>query len=245
MSAPENAIKPSDNSPSYQFSMKPSQYLKTIVPVAYFLLAALSHAAQTLPDAPEKVAPLTVGSKAPTLVLPAADGPFDLGKAIAQKPTILVFYRANWCGLGRDALAELQREAPFFGAVGFQIIAVSTDTPESLKPAAESNQLGFPLLSDRSLSLASAYGIAFRASKKLVNDYSKKGISLASIPGEENASGLLVPSVFIVDNTGVIRWVYSNPKRNPTPSELIAATAKAHRHIVSQSIPTATLAAQL
>jgi peroxiredoxin len=213
--------------------MKLSPYFRKIIPAVPLLLSLGLNAAQIFPDGPEKVAPLTVGSKAPTQVLPAADGPFDLAKAIAQKPTILVFYRANWCGLGKDALTEVQKEAPFFGAAGFQIIAVSTDTRESLKAAAESNQLDFPLLSDRSLALASAYGIAFRASKKLVDDYSKKGISLASIPGEENASGLLVPSVFIVDSSGIIRWVYSNPKRNPTPSELIAAVAKAHRHIVS------------
>ena len=217
--------------------MKTSLSLNSLVPAAALLLSVGLHAAPALPESPNKVAPLRVGSSAPTQVLQAADGPFDLAQAIKDKPTILVFYRANWCSLGKDSLREVQKEAPFFEALGFQIIAVSTDTPESLKAAAEENQLSFPLLSDRNLSLASAYGIAFRAPKELEGDYAKKGITLAPLPGEKGASGLLVPTVFIIDNNGLIRWVYSNPKRNPSTGELITAASKTHRLIASQPSP--------
>lgn len=225
--------------------MKTSTRLLIVFGLAAVLgLPAGSNAAPILPDAPDKVKPLSVGQTAPTQVLPSTDGPFDLGQAIAHKPTILVFYRANWCSLGKSALAEFQSESPFLSAVGFQIIAISTDTPDSLKPAAQRNQLSFPLLSDRSLSLSSAFGIAFKASKDLADDYARKGITLAAVPGEEASSGLLVPTVFILDNNGVIRWVYSNPKRNPSTSELITAAAKAHRNIVAQSKVAGSFAAQ-
>jgi peroxiredoxin len=200
------------------------------------LLAAIGlHAAQAVPDVPNEVAPLSVGSAAPSHVLASASGPFDLGNALKHKPTVLVFYRGNWCSLGKDALAEVQREIPYLKAVGYQVIAVSTDTPESLGPAAERFQLSYPLLSDRDLSLSLAYGIAFRASRELEDDYARKGITLATFPGQNGSAGLLVPTIFIVDTTGVIRWVYSNPKRNPSTSELIAAASKAHRYIVSHS----------
>jgi peroxiredoxin len=200
--------------------------------------------AVVLPDAPDKVAPLAVGQKAPTQVLVSADGPFDLGQAIAHKPTILVFYRANWCSLGKSALTEFQDENSFFSALGFQVIAISTDTPDSLKPAAQRNQLSFPLLSDRNLSLSSAFGIAFKAPKDLADNYAKKGITLANIPGEAGSSGLLVPTVFILDNYGVVRWVYSNQKRNPSTGELITAVSKARHNIVAQSQIAGSLAAQ-
>jgi peroxiredoxin len=225
--------------------MKHSSLLKALTASAFVLLRAVAHAAGSLADAPEKATPLTVGNMAPTQIVTSADGPFDLGKAISRRATILVFYRGNWCSLGKDALAELQRETPFFGAVGFQVIAVSTDTPESLKPATDTNRLSFPILSDRALSLASAYGVAFQASKKTVDDYAAKGISLAPIPGGEGGFGLLVPSVFIIDNGGVIRWTYSNQRKNPTPSDLIAAMAKTHRYIVSQASAPAPAASQL
>jgi peroxiredoxin len=202
------------------------------------------NAATILPDAPNEVKPLAVGQKAPAQVLESADGPFDLGRAIARKPTILVFYQGNWSSLGKDALSEIQNESPFFSAIGFQIIAVSTDTPDSLRPAAQRSQLRFPLLSDRSLSLSSAFGIAFRARKELTDDYAKDGITLAPIPGEGDSRGLLVPTIFILDTNGVVRWVFSNQKRNPSTSELITAASKTHRSIVAQSGVAGSFAAQ-
>jgi peroxiredoxin len=225
--------------------MKTSKHiLVAFALTATLRLAAGSNAAPTLPGSPDKVVPLAVGQKAPTQVLPSTDGPFDLGQAIAQKPTILVFYQGNRSSLGKKALEEFQDESSFFAAVGFQIIAVSTDTPDSLKPAAQRSELSFPLLSDQALSLSSAFGIAFRASKDLADDYSRKGIAFAVFPGAGGSLGLLVPSVFLLDNHGVVRWVYSNPKRNPSTSELIAAVAKAHRAIVEQSHEANSFAAQ-
>jgi peroxiredoxin len=221
-----------------------TRFLISIALAATLRMPAGLVAAPILPNAADKVAPLAVGQKAPTQVLLSADGPFDLGQAIAHKPTILVFYRANWCSLGKRALAEFQDESSFFSAVGFQVIAISTDTPDSLKPATQENQLGFPLLSDRSLSLSSAFGIAFRAPKELADDYARKGIALAAIPGEGGFSGLLVPTVFILDKNGVILWVYSNQKRNPSTSELVSAVAKAHRSIAAQTQLAGSIAAQ-
>jgi peroxiredoxin len=215
--------------------MNLSLRIRYLLPSAALVAAVGLHAAQAVPDAPNGVTPASLGSTAPSQVLPSADGPFDLGVAFRHKPTVLVFYRGNWCSLGKDALAEVQREVPYLKAVGYQVIAVSTDTAGSLRPAAEKLQLSYPLLSDHNLSLSSAYGIAFRASKDLENDYAKKGISLATFPGQNGEAGLLVPTIFIVDTKGVIRWVYSNPKRNPTTSELITGASKAHRAIASQA----------
>jgi peroxiredoxin len=207
--------------------MKSSSQIQKIVLAAAVLFSTGLYASQILADAPNRVTPLAVGSTAPTQVVTTADGPFDLGEAIAHKPTILVFYRANWCSLGNRALAEFRDNAQIYEDLGFQIIAISGDTPESLKAAIDKNRLNYTLLSDRGLSLASAYGIAFRAAKDLVNSYAAKGISLPAIPSEQGAAGLLVPSVFIVDRNGVIRWVFSSSKKNPTRNELIAAVVKA------------------
>jgi peroxiredoxin len=200
--------------------------VRNVLLTAALTLSVGSRALANFADAPENVTPLAVGSTAPTRVLSTTGGAFDLGEAIAHKPTILVFYRANWCSLGKRALAELRDSSLIYENLGFQIIAISADTPESLGPVIEKNRLNFILVSDRSLSLSSAYGIAFRAPKDLVSTYARKGISLPSIPGKEGAAGLLVPTVFIVDANGVIRWVYSNPNKNPTRNQLVAAAVR-------------------
>jgi peroxiredoxin len=215
--------------------MKIPLHLRHLVPALSLIAAAMLQAGQAVPDAPNKVAPLPVGTTAPNKVLLSADGPFDLGSALKSKPTILVFYRGNWCSLGKDELVEFQREIPFLLALGYQVIAVSPDRPESLKPTTERFKLGYPLVSDHDLSLSSAYGIAFLAPKDLENDFARKGITLATFSGQHGAAGLLVPSVFIVDTNGIVRWVYSNPKKNPSTSELITAASKARRAIASQA----------
>lgn len=210
-------------------------HLRYLVTTVALLAAAVLHAAQTVPDAPNKVAALPVGATAPSKVLLSADGPFDLGGALKAKPTILIFYLGNWSSLGKDALVEFQREIPFLQALDYQVIAVSPDRPESLKPTTERFKLGYPLVSDHDLSLSSAYGIAFLAPKDLENELARKGITLATFSGQHGAAGLLVPSVFIVDTNGIVRWVYSNPKKNPSTSELITAASKARRAIASQA----------
>ncbi len=55
-----------------------------------------------------------------------------------------------------------------------------------------------------------AFGIAWRADDALVARYKGYGIDLEETSGETHHL-LPVPSVFIVDTAGVIRFVYSNP----------------------------------
>ena len=65
---------------------------------AVLLAAGLAAAGEhPVPEAPNQVRPLLVGSQAPGGVWPdAAGGEFDLGEALQAGPTVLVFYRAHW-----------------------------------------------------------------------------------------------------------------------------------------------------
>jgi peroxiredoxin len=184
-------------------------------------------AAHVIADGPDKVTPLAAGVAAPGGVVLGADGPFDLGKLLAHKPTILVFYSSSGSRLGHRALSDLRDGFPIYDSLGFQVLAISADAPENLRAAVEKNRINYPLLSDQDLALASSYGIAFRAPKELVSSSAEQGISLPVIPGADGAAGQLVPSVFVVDRNGIIRWVYSNPHRNPTQTQIVAAAVRA------------------
>ncbi len=65
---------------------------------AALLAAALAGADEgTIPQAPDQIRPLLIGSAAPGGVWPDAAGEeFDLGEALEAGPTVLVFYRAHW-----------------------------------------------------------------------------------------------------------------------------------------------------
>lgn len=182
-------------------------------------------AGPALAPTPEAIAPLAVGAVAPAVTLPTADGrSVDLGAAYRRKPTVLVFYKAGWCGLGARNLGQLHENRNKFDELGYQIIAVSTDKPEDLHPTRLKHGLTYTLLSDSGLTAAPAYGVAYRASPALIASYAEKEITLAPIPGEKNgARWLLVPTVFIVGRDGRVKWVYSSPQQNPALGDLVAA----------------------
>ncbi len=57
----------------------------------------MSQTAEQLPASAGAIHPILIGTAVPKLTLTAVDGSaFDLNAAIAQKPTILIFYRGGW-----------------------------------------------------------------------------------------------------------------------------------------------------
>ena len=53
--------------------------------------------AATVADSPAKVCPLLVGVAIPQVTLQTVDGePFDLNRAVSERPSALVFHRGGW-----------------------------------------------------------------------------------------------------------------------------------------------------
>src|SRR5262245_9715985 len=87
-----------------------------------------------VPLKPEDISPLLVGETIPVATLPDAQNkPTDLQALIAKKPTILVFYRGGWCPYCNKQLAGLQQIEKDLTDMGYQLIAVSTDSPDNLQ----------------------------------------------------------------------------------------------------------------
>ncbi|MXV15803.1 peroxiredoxin-like family protein [Hufsiella ginkgonis] len=159
-----------------------------------------------VPLKPQDISPLLIGESIPKLVLPKSSGePFDLNLAVAAKPTILVFYRGGWCPFCNKQLAGLQAIEADLKQMGFQVIAISTDSPENLSQTMTRNKLSYTLLSDADLSAAKKFGIAFKGPKNYDS-------FLPAASGGKNTDKLLpVPSVFILNKKGNIRFEYINP----------------------------------
>jgi peroxiredoxin len=188
-------------------------------------------AANSLPEEsmvaqrPEDISPLLIGEKVPKATLTDMTGKnYDLDKAIARQPTILVFYRGGWCPYCSKQLSGLQQLLPELKQMGYQLLAVSTDKPEGLAGSAEKQQLDYTLLSDADLSLSKQFGIAYKAPE----DYWKM---LPETTGGQDKDLLLpVPSVFILDRKGVIQFEYINPdfrqRLNPALLKAVATSLK-------------------
>lgn len=174
---------------------------------------------------PEDISPLLTGEKVPEAVLNDVAGEkFDLYKAIEAKPTILVFYRGGWCPYCSKQLSGLQSLLPELQQQGYQLLAISTDKPESLAKSRDKQQLSYTLLSDADLDLAKQFGIAYKAPEaywKLLPE---------STGGKDEALLLPVPSVFIVDRQGRIQFEYINPDfRQRLDPDVLKAVATAVR----------------
>jgi peroxiredoxin len=115
----------------------------------------------------------------------------------------------------QDADASLRK-------MGYQIIAISTDSPENLQKSADKHQLTYTLLSDSELSAAKAFGLAYVAPKA----YKK---TLLNGSAGKNVDKLLpVPSVFILDYRGAIQSEYINPDyKQRLGTDLLEAVATA------------------
>ncbi|MGK6353449.1 peroxiredoxin-like family protein [Parapedobacter sp. DT-150] len=178
--------------------------------VGLYLLAMTSIAQgqqqDAIPQRPEDISPLLNGEAIPMLTIKDPSGmDFDLNKAVSEKPTVLVFYRGGWCPFCNLQLSSLQDILPELEKTGYQLIAISTDAPEGLMEATAKGELGYQLLSDADLNASKRFGIAYKAPQNYWD-------MLPKTTGGMDVDLLLpVPSVFILDKKGVIRFEYINP----------------------------------
>lgn len=169
----------------------------------------------------EDVSPLLSGENIPQVkLINDAGQSFDLNAAVASKPTILIFYRGGWCPYCSKQLAGLQEIEQDLTKMGYQLLAVSTDSPENLKQSETKSKITYTLLSDADLAASKQFGIAFKSPQS----YEK---FLPETSGGKNVDKLLpVPSVFILNRKGNIRFEYINPNITQRLSpELLKAAA--------------------
>ena len=130
-----------------------------------------------------------IGTEAPDFELKNQHGELvKLSDFRGSKNVVLVFYPFAFTGVCTGELCSLERELPQFQNDDVQILAVSNDSPFSLRVFAEKEGLEYPLLSD-----FWPHGAASRA---------------YGVFDEEK--GCAVRGTFVIDKTGVVRWSIVN-----------------------------------
>lgn len=178
-----------------------------------------------VPTSAENIRPLLIGATVPPLVLEDAEGqPFDLNQAIAEQPTILIFYRGGWCPYCNTHLGRLATIESQLTDLGYQILAVSADRPEKVAATADEHDFAYRLLSDHRMEAAKAFGVAFKVDDATLDKYAGYGVDLEAASGQTHHL-LPVPSVFIIGTDGLVRFVHANPdyKVRIDPEVLVAA----------------------
>ncbi|MEO6177960.1 MAG: peroxiredoxin-like family protein [Flavobacterium circumlabens] len=192
--------------------------------VLFILFAAFSTAANAqnaVPKSATDIAPLLIGEKIPNSILKSSENAtVSLSDVVSKKKTVLVFYRGGWCpycNLHLSALAEAEKQIL---DLGYQIVAISPDSPENLRSTAEKDKVQYMLLSDANGVLIKEFGIAFEAPenyKSVINVHSN-GMNTSLLP---------VPSVFVVNTNGDILFEYVSPDfKHRITAELLVSVLK-------------------
>ncbi|MBS1708375.1 MAG: AhpC/TSA family protein [Armatimonadetes bacterium] len=174
--------------------------------------------------------PIKVGTKAPDAAWRGTDGKStSLKQVTAGKPTVLIFYRGSWCPFCNAHLSDLARVEGQLRSMGYQIVAVSPDKPEKLKPMEDKDKLTYRLYSDTTAETFKKFGVAFRVDDGTYDKY-KNSFKL-DLEKESGATHhiLPVPSVFLLDKSGKIVFEYTNPdyKIRMKGDDIVAAAKSA------------------
>ncbi|MBI3797361.1 MAG: peroxiredoxin [Deltaproteobacteria bacterium] len=143
------------------------------------------------------VAPaLEVGEKAPDFTLPSTTGKdISLSQFQGKQFVLIEFYGQDYAPVCAANLSARKTDYSKFQQLNIQILGISINNPFSQKTFADSLQLPYPLLSDRSLKVAKAYGVLYGTTE------GKNNPDLEGLGTKR--------SFFLVDQQGIVRgrWI--------------------------------------
>lgn len=152
---------------------------------------------------------LAPGAQAPEFTLIDAERKSRSLSEFLGSKTILAFYPGAFTGVCTKEMCALRDALSEFSKFKAQVVGISVDSPFANKGFADHNRLTFPLLSDFNREV----------SKKYVGLYD----DFAGVKGYTAAKR----SVFVLDQKGIIRyvWVTENPGTEPDYAAISAALA--------------------
>ena len=134
-----------------------------------------------------------------------------LAAARAGRPAVIVLYRGTWCPYCNLALRTYQQDlVPLLDHRGIVLIAISPQKPDGSMTMQEKNELTFAVLSDPGNQVAAALGVLTAPTKVAWEAQRRRGIDLTEL-NSDGTTGLPMPTVAIVDTTGIIRWIDVHP----------------------------------
>ena len=167
---------------------------------------------RVIADNQHAVTPILNGQKIPDVTIyDVRDKAYLLTELVKEKPTILIFYRGGWCPYCSAQLGRIKALEPKLLELGYQIIALSPDSPQRLQSAELKSYFKAKIMSDKTFDASEQFGLGYFLEDKLANIYRKKlGVEFVNINGESRVA-LPVPAVYIIDKNGVVQFNYVNP----------------------------------
>jgi peroxiredoxin len=177
--------------------------MKKIITFVLFSLSLIMNA-QEVADKPENISPLLIGEKIPNINLQNTNSETVATDKLFEKKTVVIVYRGGWCPYCNAQLADMQKIETAVVNLGYQIVAISPDAPAFLKESLSKEKLNYQLLSDSNGNFSKTIGIAFTTPEKYAS-------MLGKYSEGKNTNWLPVPTVYVVNEKGIIEFMYINP----------------------------------
>ena len=169
--------------------------------ILFILLAISNISLAQIAETAEDISRLLIGEKIPKQDLVSVDDKAVSTTEIFNKKTVLIVYRGGWCPYCNSQLMEMQEIENQIIGLGYQIVAVSPDSPKFLKETTTEDKLNYQLFSDSDGGFSQALGIAFKRDKPKLEKYSEG----------KNPGFLPVPTVYVINENREIEFLYINP----------------------------------
>jgi len=177
-----------------------------------FVHAEEAQVTRVIADSPNDVKPVLNGQTIPDVTIyDVNDKGYSLKALVKEKPAILVFYRGGWCPYCSAQLGRLKESERELIGLGYQLIAISPDSPERLQSAKLKSDFKAKIMSDKAFDATEQFGLGFFLEDKVANIYRKKlGVEFVDINGDSRVA-LPVPAIYIVGKDGLVHFNYVNP----------------------------------
>lgn len=161
---------------------------------------------------------LAVNAFAPLFSAPDTSGaPIDLRGTLLQSRVVLVFIRGAWSKSCRDFLSNLQDSLLHIENAPAQVIGVVAGGQEDLVRLHRKTGVRFSLVSDDAMQITKDYAGLYHMRKTHVRR--SRIFSCSGLESQEDGTAPMpVTAVYIIEQSGKIRWRYFNYDHRERPS---------------------------
>ena len=161
---------------------------------------------------------VAAGESAPDVTTENADGEqVDVLELVEDEAIVLFFYRGGWCPYCNFQIREMTEAHDEFARRGVRPVAISVDRQEEAADTNSAYEIPFPVLSDPDLTVHRAFGVTYDAEAEEVEQLAEHGMDIEEASGRDHNS-YAVPSIFIIDADGTVRWSHANLDYSIRPS---------------------------
>lgn len=148
---------------------------------------------------------LHIGDRAPDFTLPDVGGEsHQLSEALKHGAVLLFFFRGTWCADCRTYLKALEAHYPNIEAAGIQVLGVAHQRADIVAGYFRREPISYPYLLDTDLKVITQYGL-------------KRNFVIEAFIASGSGSQTTHPACFLIDQQGVIRWMYVGDGRSDLP----------------------------